>query len=92
MTGGPQRQRLEAFTRIRDALYASGQPQIVVECPQCRQPTLDARLEVDEGRGTLYLKCKSCGLVDHTSRLELPAWATDQTSPREPPGKDVQSG
>ncbi len=68
-------ERVEAFGRIRDALYASRQWSVVMDCPKCGAAGLEARLETAEERGTLYVQCKSCGWVDHMSRLELPEWA-----------------
>ncbi|MCO5165696.1 MAG: hypothetical protein M9894_04930 [Planctomycetes bacterium] len=74
---GLGRNRVEAFTRIRDALYAARQLRIVLECPSCGHPALQTWLEVADGRGSLQIHCTHCGLVDHMSRLVLPPWASD---------------
>lgn len=71
------RDHLPSLIRVRDRLFASGRRTGTFECVACDAPSLEVSLEVFEGRGTLSFECRSCGFLDHVSRLSLPTWAAE---------------
>ncbi len=64
-----------ALLRIKDELFAARATTGTFTCVACDSEALDATLTPVEGRGTLYVACRSCGYVDHVSRLPVPEWA-----------------